>query len=108
MKMKPQIELIGPCLTDHNLFNTREYALLQDWGLQRLFGKSSCVGKSRDPNLVKVEFSPFEENKLACATSQNFGIIGNGRQFVFSVEGDQRLVEQASFFTRDGLYDCAW
>lgn len=66
------------------------------------------VGKSRDPNLVKVEFSPFEENKLACATSQNFGIIGNGRQFVFSVEGDQRLVEQASFFTRDGLYDCAW
>jgi peroxin-7 len=64
--------------------------------------------KTGDFSGYSVEFSPFEENKLACATSQNFGIIGNGRQFIFSVEGDQRLVEQASFFTRDGLYDCAW
>jgi hypothetical protein len=32
-----------------------------------------------------VRFSPFEETKLAVATSQNFGIIGNGRQYVLQV-----------------------
>lgn len=29
-----------------------------------------------------VRFSPFEDSKIAVATSQNFGIIGNGRQYV--------------------------
>ena len=29
-----------------------------------------------------VKFSPFEEGKIAVATSQNFGIIGNGKQYV--------------------------
>jgi hypothetical protein len=28
------------------------------------------------------KFSPFEDGKLAIATCQNFGIIGNGRQYV--------------------------
>ena len=32
-----------------------------------------------------VKFSPFEEDKLAVATSQNFGIIGNGKQYVLQV-----------------------
>jgi hypothetical protein len=32
-----------------------------------------------------VRFSPFEETKLAVATSQNFGIVGNGRQYVLQV-----------------------
>ena len=32
-----------------------------------------------------VRFSPFEESRLAVATSQNFGIIGNGRQYVLQV-----------------------
>lgn len=32
-----------------------------------------------------VRFSPFEEGKLAVATSQNFGIIGNGKQCVLQV-----------------------
>lgn len=32
-----------------------------------------------------VKFSPFEEGKLAVATSQNFGIIGNGKQYVLQV-----------------------
>lgn len=32
-----------------------------------------------------VRFSPFEEGKLAVATSQNFGIIGNGKQYVLQV-----------------------
>lgn len=32
-----------------------------------------------------VKFSPFEDGKLALATSQNFGIIGNGKQYVLQV-----------------------
>lgn len=38
-----------------------------------------------------VKFSPFEEGKLAVATSQNFGIIGNGRQYVLQVWGMRYL-----------------
>lgn len=34
-----------------------------------------------------VKFSPFEDNKIAVATSQNFGIIGNGRQYILEVCG---------------------
>jgi len=54
-----------------------------------------------------VEFSPFEENKLACATSQHFGIIGNGKQHVLDVSPDG-IREMINFDTRDGLYDCTW
>lgn len=32
-----------------------------------------------------VRFSPFEEGRLAVATSQNYGIVGNGRQYVLQV-----------------------
>lgn len=32
-----------------------------------------------------VRFSPFEDSKLAVATSQNYGIVGNGRQYVLQV-----------------------
>jgi hypothetical protein len=37
-----------------------------------------------------VKFSPFEEGKLAVATSQNFGIIGNGKQYVLQVSAARR------------------
>lgn len=32
-----------------------------------------------------VKCSPFEDGKLAVATAQNFGIIGNGKQYVLKV-----------------------
>jgi hypothetical protein len=37
-------------------------------------------------NGYAVKFSPFEEGRIAVATSQNFGIIGNGRQYVLQVK----------------------
>eukprot|EP00894_Picocystis_sp_ML_P001094 jgi/Pico_ML_1/51611/g2606.t1 len=55
-----------------------------------------------------VRFSPFEEDKLAVATSQNFGIIGNGKQHVVAKRGGQGPTEIAAYDTADGLYDCAW
>jgi len=52
-------------------------------------------------------FSPFHENRIAVATAQNFGIIGNGRQHVLEW-GPMGMREVAAFDTADGLYDCAW
>lgn len=54
-----------------------------------------------------VKFSPFEDDKVAVATSQNFGIIGNGKQYVLQMTPNG-LQELRSFDTADGLYDCVW
>ena len=54
-----------------------------------------------------VKFSPFEETKVAVATAQNFGIIGNGKQYVVQMT-PEGLREWRVFDTVDGLYDCAW
>ena len=58
-------------------------------------------------NGYSVRFSPFLDGRLAVATAQNFGIIGNGRQHVLDLT-PRGLVEVAAFDTADGLYDCAW
>lgn len=39
-------------------------------------------------NGYAVEFSPFEEGRLAVATAQHFGIVGQGRQYVYQVHPD--------------------
>ena len=58
-------------------------------------------------NGYSVKFSPYNEGRIAVATAQNFGIIGNGRQYVLDVT-PQGLREVAAFDTVDGLYDCTW
>jgi hypothetical protein len=35
-----------------------------------------------------VEYSPFEGDKMAVATAQHFGIVGNGRQYVLQYNRD--------------------
>lgn len=52
----------------------------------------------------QVEFSPFEDDKLAVATAQHFGIIGNGRQYVLEVDKDENTIDKVnSFDTRKNL-----
>eukprot|EP00878_Enallax_costatus_P020020 GHUV01021148.1.p1 GENE.GHUV01021148.1~~GHUV01021148.1.p1 ORF type:complete len:123 (+),score=33.70 GHUV01021148.1:193-561(+) len=58
-------------------------------------------------NGYSVKFSPFIESRLAVATAQNFGIIGNGRLHILEMTPGG-LIETAAFDTADGLYDCAW
>lgn len=58
-------------------------------------------------NGYAVKFSPFVETRLAVATAQNFGIIGNGRQYVLELT-PQGIVETIAYDTADGLYDCTW
>jgi hypothetical protein len=36
--------------------------------------------------VIQVEFSPFFENRLACASAANFGIVGNGRLWILNVD----------------------
>lgn len=61
-------------------------------------------------NFIKfqVEWNPFEGQRLAVATAQHFGIVGNGRQFVLDILPDGSVACVAQFDTRDGLYDCSW
>lgn len=64
-------------------------------------------------NGYAVRFNPFIEGRLAVATAQNFGIIGNGRLHVLQqpppgAPPNAPLAEVAVFDTADGLYDVAW
>jgi len=56
-----------------------------------------------------VEFSPFEDDKLGVATSQHFGIAGQGRQYILQNDRDSQTIKKLhTFDTDDGLYDCTW
>ncbi|OWM72956.1 hypothetical protein CDL15_Pgr001070 [Punica granatum] len=53
---------------------------------------------------------PFYENRLAVATAQNFGILGNGRVHVLSLPPSPGapVAEIAAYDTADAVYDIAW
>ncbi|XP_031494441.1 peroxisome biogenesis protein 7 [Nymphaea colorata] len=61
-----------------------------------------------------VRFSPFYESRLAVATAQNFGIVGNGRLHILELSAGPPgaagggIVPTAAFDTADAIYDCAW
>jgi len=52
-----------------------------------------------------VAFSPFHRNLLAVASSQYYGIAGNGRVTIMNIDSCQPVCE---FMTRDGCFDIAW
>ncbi|EPQ30033.1 uncharacterized protein PFL1_02706 [Pseudozyma flocculosa PF-1] len=54
-----------------------------------------------------VAWSPFFDNRLAVASSANYGLVGNGRLHIMGLAG-QGLVVEKVFDTQDGLYDLAW
>ncbi|KAI9146365.1 WD40 repeat-like protein [Paraphysoderma sedebokerense] len=55
-----------------------------------------------------VEYSPFFENKLAVASSSNYGIVGNGRLWLLSLVPGRGIVADKVFDTQDGLFDSSW
>ncbi|XP_077977192.1 peroxisomal targeting signal 2 receptor-like [Glandiceps talaboti] len=55
-----------------------------------------------------VEFSPYLPNRLACATSQHYGIAGCGTLFVLDTSPDGRLHPIRSYDWNDGLFDVTW
>lgn len=54
-------------------------------------------------NGYSVKFSPFIEGRLAVATAQNFGIIGNGRLHILEV-GDAVALLPGPHWTADRAY----
>ncbi|KAH3679723.1 hypothetical protein WICMUC_000754 [Wickerhamomyces mucosus] len=55
-----------------------------------------------------VKYSPFYDNKLAVATSANYGLVGNGRLYILSIQPNGEIVNDISFDTQDGLFDLSW
>lgn len=55
-----------------------------------------------------IQYSPFFDNKLAVATSANYGLVGNGRLFILNIEPDGNISNQVSWETQDGLFDVSW
>lgn len=63
-----------------------------------------------------VAWSPFHPNRLAVASSANFGLVGNGRLHLVGVGGAPApggpnvpsLTNDKYFATQDGLFDVAW
>lgn len=55
-----------------------------------------------------VQYSPFFDNKLAVATSANYGLVGNGRLYILSIEPNGSIANQISWETQDGLFDISW
>ena len=53
---------------------------------------------------ISVRFSPFEQNKLVVAQSQNFGIVGAGAVTVLE-RGVQGLQTFQQFQTPDSTFD---
>mmetsp|Transcript_18916 Transcript_18916/g.60466 ORF Transcript_18916/g.60466 Transcript_18916/m.60466 type:complete len:347 (+) Transcript_18916:2286-3326(+) len=71
-------------------------------------GAPPALFRTRDYHNYGVEFSPFVEGRLAVASSQFFGIVGNGKQFVLQLQADGTVQVQRAFETNDGLFDCCW
>ncbi|KAH8916430.1 WD40 repeat-like protein, partial [Atractiella rhizophila] len=56
-----------------------------------------------------VSYNPFFPGKLACASSSNFGLVGNGRLHVIDVDLQSgRGGVGKTFDTQDGIFDLAW
>ncbi|KAH9462397.1 hypothetical protein Pst134EB_006291 [Puccinia striiformis f. sp. tritici] len=53
-------------------------------------------------------YSPFYPDKLAVATSANFGLVGNGRLHILQADPTTSLNGEKAFDSQDGLYDVAW
>jgi peroxin-7 len=49
-------------------------------------------------NGYSVEYSPFEDDKIAVATAQHFGIIGNGRLYLLQVDKEENKIEKLNSF----------
>ena len=74
-------------------------------------------------NGYAVKYSPFFDSRLAVASSANFGLVGNGRLYIFGLTPKGIVVENQyvgcpqlfpaaydllRFDTQDSLYDLAW
>lgn len=55
-----------------------------------------------------LQYSPYYDNKIALVTGSNFGLVGNGKLLVLSIEPNGQILESNSFLTKDCLFDVSW
>jgi len=55
-----------------------------------------------------VAFSPYHEYRLAVASSQHFGIVGNGKLVIFDLNKNNQLVPIRQYDTQDSLFETSW
>ncbi|CAD6570952.1 MAG: peroxisomal targeting signal 2 receptor [Alectoria sarmentosa] len=58
-------------------------------------------------NGYAVKYSPFFDSRIAVASSQHFGLVGNGRLYVLGLT-PKGIVAEKWFDTQDSLFDLAW
>ncbi|KAL6715097.1 peroxisomal targeting signal 2 receptor [Lecanora helva] len=58
-------------------------------------------------NGYAVKYSPFFDSRIAVASSQHYGLVGNGRLYILGLT-PEGVVEEKSFDTQDSLYDLSW
>jgi len=81
----------------------------------------ACTRPSNLAPCLQLAFSPFFENKVACASAANFGIVGNGRLWILNhgaapmvpprpgmAPPPGGIMPERTFDTQDGLFDVAW
>ncbi|PLW16693.1 hypothetical protein PCASD_09663 [Puccinia coronata f. sp. avenae] len=71
---------------------------------------AKLIQRSSTPGFAgySCAYSPFYSDKLAVATSANFGLIGNGRLHILLADPTRELRTEKIFDSQDGLYDLAW
>lgn len=55
-----------------------------------------------------IQYSPFFDNKLAVSTASNYGLVGNGKIFILSIEPNGQIRNDIAWDTQDGVFDLAW
>ncbi|KAL5011113.1 hypothetical protein ScPMuIL_013418 [Solemya velum] len=65
------------------------------------------TAKTESRHGYAVEFSPYTPQRLACATSQYYGIAGCGTLYIFDAAPDGLLPIQVSDWN-DGIFDVTW
>lgn len=80
--------------------------------MQTVVGIGGPQQRTSGFNGYACEFSPFTGTRLACASGANFGIVGNGRLWIFPLASPEGPFDQGQpilyYDTQDGLFDCAW
>lgn len=54
-----------------------------------------------------VRFSPYTDERLALASSTNYGLAGNGRLHILNRTAQGLLLDRC-YDTNDAIFDCAW
>ncbi|GMF03401.1 unnamed protein product [Ambrosiozyma monospora] len=64
--------------------------------------------RTTEYNGCACKYSPFYDNKLAIATSANYGLVGNGKLYILTIQDNGQITQDSAFETQDGLFDVAW